>query len=277
MSGGWDVASPVDSERVVRRRSLLTSDAPLSSASSRRGRGSSVRSVPRRVDFDQAAAREQRGQGWLVHFTDFDLRQEVSGQLRPLAVEIQGLLADGVRLADRRGVGRLFAEGAAPLELEPLRDVREVARSVRDLRAALVELIAKQPLSVLPDGARDRLSAVVADPGHAAIPEVDEADLYSGAWVDRLVAVVEPLSADLAVVVAAQPAGRVSELDVALSEALSSQIPVGFDQRVAMLRNRLPELRNRRQQALAGRVLAESVAQDRERLRVAADMRRLRL
>lgn len=269
----WGVASPVDGERVGRRRSLLSSDAPLSSERDRgRARGSLVRSVPRRVDFDQADGREQRRQGWDVHYASFDLCAEVEAQCRPLAVEVQALLADGVRLADRRN----FGDGVPPL-LEPLRDVREIAKEVCGLRAAVVELLAKQSASGLPEGARDRLAALVRDPAHKTVPEIDEGDLYDGSWVDFLVAVVEPLNSDLAAVVAAQPAGQVSELDVGLSDALSSDSLVGFDQRVVMLRNRLPGLRNRRQLALSGRALAKAAVQDRERERVAADMRRLRL
>ncbi|SHR31771.1 Uncharacterised protein [Mycobacteroides abscessus subsp. bolletii] len=264
----WEIAAPVP------RKSLMTGPA------ARGEKPTATRKQPIGpilVDCDQLEARAKRSAGWLreVHYLAFDACTEVSDLCRPLADEIQSLRADGIRLADMRDCS-IYLRGDIPLP-EPIRDVRSIAKAVHGLRGALVTALAAILPSMLPDGGKDRLAAVVRDVAHSAVPEVSEDDLDSGAWVDVLVAHVEPVSADLAAVVAAQPRGVVSALDVAVSEALSRADGRGLAQEVGMLAGRFPELRARRDKALEGRAWAAAQAQHQEQQRVERALRELRL
>lgn len=264
----WEIAVP------VARKSLMTGPAARVDKPAAPWRPPTE---PIEVNCNQVEARVKRSAGWLreVHYLAFDACAEVSDLCRPLADEIRSFRADGIRLADMRDCS-VYLHGDVPLP-EPIRDVRTIAKSVHGLRHALVKALATVPSSVLPDGGKDRLGEVVRDVGHVAAPEVSEGDLDTGAWVDVFVGHVEPVSADLAAVVAAQPKDVVSALDVAISEALSTTDGRGLGQEVAALARRFPELRARRARALAGRAWAEAEAQRQEQERVKRELRELRL
>lgn len=220
----------------------------------------------------------QRSQGRGVHYLDFDVRTEIEATCGPLAVQVRDLFADGVRLVDRRVSGSLFV-GSPVMQLDPLDDVERIAAAVSLLRVELVKVMAGMPVSQLPEGARARLAATVSDPAHGRAPVVSEADVVDGGWVRSLVEHVEPIALDLAAVVAAQPAGRESDLDAAITEALqmSSRLGDGFVYRVAALERRLPELRSRYSGvATANRLVAAEAAQ-REQVRQADALRQLGL
>ncbi len=264
----WEIAAPVP------RKSLMTGPAARVDKPAARWRPPAE---PIEVNCNQVEARAKRSAGWLreVHYLAFDACTEVSDLCRPLADEIRVLRADGIRLADMRDCS-VYLNGDVPLP-EPIRDVRSIAKAVHGLRLALVTALAALSPSMLPDGGKDRLAAVVRDVAHGAVPEVSEDDLDSGAWVDVLAAHVEPVSADLAAVVAAQPRGVVSALDVAVSEALSRPDGRGVAQEVGMLAGRFPELRARRTRALEGRAWAATQARHQEQQRVERALRELRL
>lgn len=210
---------------------------------------------PRLLAFSQQDNRERwfKGLG-CGHFLSFDPRIEVSEVCGPLASEITGLFADGVRMADRRN----FGDDRCPVE--PLRDVQAIASSVRDLRRDLVEALVRVRAGA-PEGMRDRLAALVRDRDYERAPEIAESDLVSGAWVDVLVAYVSPVSDDVVAVVKAQPADRVSVLDLPITDALStaSEFRLGLWQRVRRLQSRFPELQRRRVMLLQGRAARSEV------------------
>ncbi|MCV7207044.1 hypothetical protein [Mycolicibacterium canariasense] len=157
-------------------------------------------------------------------------------------------------MADRRN----FGDDRCPVE--PLRDVQAIASSVRDLRRDLVEALVRVRAGA-PEGMRDRLAALVRDRDYERAPEIAESDLVSGAWVDVLVAYVSPVSDDVVAVVKAQPADRVSVLDLPITDALStaSEFRLGLWQRVRRLQSRFPELQRRRVMLLQGRAARSEV------------------
>lgn len=264
----WEIAVPVS------HKSLMTGPAARVDKPAARWRPPTA---PIEVNCNQVEARAKRSRGWLyeVHYLVFDVCAEVSDLCRPLADEIRLLRADGIRLADMRDCFP-WTNGDVPLP-EPIRDVRSIAKSVHGLRLALVKALAGLPSAAVPDGGRERLGAVVRDPVHRAAPEVSVDDLDTAAWVDSFVAHVEPVSADLAAVVASRPAGIVSDLDVAISEAMSMSDGRGLDHEARALAQRFPELRYRRGKALEGRAWATGQAQRQEQERVERALRELRL
>ncbi len=142
-----------------------------------------------------------------------------------------------------------------------------------------MKVLAGLPASQLPEGARDRLAAAVRDPAHGRAPVVSEDDVVSGRWVSILVEHVEPVAWDLASVVAAQPAGIVSDLDEAIGAALylPTRLGEGFIPRAGMLERRLPELRLRYGGAAAAQRRAAADVAVREQQRQAQTLRDLGL
>lgn len=224
--------------------------------------------APLRVDFSQAEARERRRNGfaYLVHHLDFDLTVEVRDRCAPLAAEVAELLVEWPFFLDPR-----CEEVDQPELLAPGFHVVRLAMAVNRLRAELAGVLAAR----LDAGGRARLAAVVRDPAHGRCPEVDNDSLRSGGWVDALVLHVEPLSADLAGVVAGQRAGFVSEFDNALAGALRG--PDSFDQAVLELERRIPEIRRAKVSRLRLERYVAGQAAVRDRKRADDDLRRLRL
>lgn len=257
---GWDIATVAHDE--VGRRSLLT--GPPGSDDDRRADPpfSWMRPGPLLVDYSQAGARESRRQGFgaLTHYLELDVVVELRDRLGPEGPKVVALLATQPVFKDRDEDGGLCAPG---------RQVVAVAGAVHELRRDLVRALASaQP----PAAVRSRLAAVVKSPEHDRRPEIDNAALRSGGWVDALASHVEPISADLAVVVARQPAGSVSALDVAVSEALR-----GFDQAAADLERRVADLQRQKTSWQRGEREATAKATKREREREAEALRELGL
>ncbi|MGH3725011.1 MAG: hypothetical protein ACRDUS_12930 [Mycobacterium sp.] len=265
----WEIAVPVP------RKSLM-SGPPARVEEPRKP--SRFQVEPIQLDFSQVEARDERRRGFgnLVHYLEFDVSAEVEAQCRPLADEVRALTADGVMLRDPRGVS-LFSEGGGAQIAEPLREVVAIAKSVHSLRHAVVKILVGVSPSVTPEGARDRVAAVVRDSAHAQAPEVSTEDLPTGGWVDSLVRHVAPLSADLAAVVASSASGVVSVWDRAISEALSTPYGRGLDQEVRALAGRFPELRSRRLRLMEGRDALLGQEQRQEQERVDRALRELRL
>ncbi len=191
--------------------------------------------------YSQTEARKQRrkGFGHLVHYTGFDVVAEVHDQVGPLASEIAELLSTGQSFLDPRandvGQNLLWFPGLA---------VDQVAKAVLQTRADLVAAMA--PLAR--GEARARLSTLVSDSDFKSPLAIDNDLLRTGYWVDGLVACVEPLAADLAALVVAQPAERVSLLDRAISDALRGSEGWGFDYRVRQISEEaIPRLRRAQQ------------------------------
>lgn len=265
---------------LARRRSLLTSDAPLSSQRDRPPPRPQVKAAPRKVDFSQDDARTRRRAGWgiEVHYVEFDVVAEVEAQCRPLADEVRELTSGGVLLSDTRGVRSLFLDlGGEPPGVDPHYEVRTIASAVHSLRLSVVKILAEVSVSALPDGGRERLGAVVRDPAHANVPDVSVDDLKTGAWADALMGHVAPLRDDLTAVVAASRPGRVTALDDAISEALSTPDLRGLDQSARALEHRMPELRYRRALLMDSRAARTALAQQRDQERVERALRELRL
>jgi hypothetical protein len=215
--------------------------------------------------YGQVDARERRrlGFGSLVHYLGFDLVAEVRDQAGPLAVEIAGLLSEQSFWDPRAkeiGQDGLHFPGFA---------VVRVATAVYQARADLVAAMAPRVCGE----ARERLSALVASPAFTQPVEVDNDLLRTGYWIDGLVASAEPLSTDLAALVAAQPAELISPLDQAISAALRGSDGWGFDHRVRELAEQIPRLRKEQQvhrrhaAEEAERVAAAEAGQTREALR----------
>lgn len=172
-----------------------------------------------RVGFSQSAARERRRRLECPHYLEFDPVAEVREQCAPLAAELADLLSSPPMFLDpRRG------EIDIPVTLFPGFHVARVASSVGRLRRDLVAALASAD-----PGSRLKLSAVVSDPVHERGPVVDDDGLMSGAWLDALVAHLEPVSGALGAVVAGRPRNVVSALDVAISYALSGADSSGED------------------------------------------------
>lgn len=220
----------------------------------------------------------ERAQGRAVHYLDFDVRTEIEALCGPMASALSEMMASGVRLMDRRVSGQMFLSEPV-VQLDPLDDVQQIAAAVHLLRVELVKVMAALPVSQLPEGARARLASTVSDPAHGCAPEVSEDDVVTGRWVSRLVEHVEPIAADLAAVVAAQKAGRESDLDDAISDALTmpSRLGHGLTARVGMLERRLPELKQRYAAMASAKARKATDEALREQQRVQESLRRLGL
>lgn len=269
----WDIAVPDEAQA---RRPLMSGTRPERPEPPALNWSSLAWPPPRPVDYEQAEARVQRAQGRGVHYLDFDVRVEVEQSCGPLAVQLTEMFAEGVRLVDNR-FHRIF-DTSPVVQLDPLHDIQQIAESVRLLRVELAKLLAPR-LSQAPDGARARLAATVCDSAHGRAPVVTADDVISGMWVLRLVDHVEPVALDLAALASGQPAGRESDLDEAITEALqmSSSPGYGFVHRVAALERRLPELRSRYSSAAKTNRRASAEAAQREQVRQAEALRQLGL
>lgn len=270
--GTWEFAAPTDDvliEQPARRRSLLTSDAPLSSTETGPpppGAWAASALPPMRVDYSQADARVERRKGFgsTVHYLDFDLVAEVRDVCTPLAEEIVDLLSAAPLFNDPRA-----AEVTVEVLYAPGFHVARLAQAVHRLRRGLADVLA----GVLPAAGRARIAPVMLDAAHTRPPVVDNESLQSGSWADVLVAHVEPLSADLAELVAARPKGFVSDLDTALSDALSGFDVDYFDQAVRLLEQRIVDVRRikadwfRHQRAIAAQAAERETERSAEVLR----------
>lgn len=226
---------------------------------------------PVSFSYGQSEAREQRrrGFGHFIHYEGFDVVAEVREQAGPVAAEIAGLLSCGEWFFDPRR-----AEVGRDDLWHPGFHVIRVAEAAHRLRDALVKAMA----DVLPVDGRGRLADLVGDRAFREPVAVTNELLVSGAWVDGLVASVEPLSADLAGLVAAQPAERVSLLDHAISDAFRGPNAWdGFDHSVRDLVGQIPRLRRSQQAHRRWSVAAAEEAAELERRRAGDELRRLGL
>ncbi|MGE2690094.1 hypothetical protein [Mycolicibacterium pulveris] len=250
----------------------MTSDAPVLRDDKAPPPFSKIRFAPVRVDFSQAEAREHRRAGWSaeVHYLDFDAAAEVRDQLAPLAVQVRKLLASPPVFKEPRA-----GEVQGVVTIAPGFEVLRVAAAVHRLRLELAKVLASTgPGPVV----RERLAAVVRDRAHERRPQIDDESLRSGAWADVLVAHVEPLSADLAAVVAGGKPGRVSALDGGISDAFLSDVTqIGFDQAVQELERRIVFLRGEKAKWHRNQREAVKAAEARERQRGAEALRKLGL
>jgi len=271
---GWSVAGTprgvVDEGGSARqRRSLLTSDAPVAREPFVPAPFSPLQLPPLQVDFTQAEARRERHQGFIgsTHYLVFDAVAEVREQAGPLVGEIRELLGTPPVFREDRA-----DEVAGVVSIAPGFYVVRLAQAVHRARIKLAEVLARVPSS--PE-VRERLAAVVRDPAQQRRPEISDEVVRSGAWLDVLVAHIEPVSEILAPVVASRPQGRVTEVDAGISAALGG--PEGFDQAVRDLRGRVEVLRRvKRDWRRRERRLAAQEAQ-RERQRVEDSLRRMGL
>lgn len=268
-AGEWEISVPVVDEEAGPRRSLLTGARPLDDDRRADPPFASIRTSRMRVDFDQVEARRERRAGWsaMVHYLEFDAVSEVRGQVAPLAAQISELLATPPVFKEPRA-----DEVQGVVSIAPGFHVVAVAAAVHTLRVELTKVLASSgPAS----GVRDRLAAVVRDPAHERRPEIDNDSLRSGRWADALVAHIEPLSADLAAVVAERPCGFVSSLDVAISDVLSASD--GLDRSVRDLQRRVADLRRQKASWRRNEREAVDLAASRQRERETAALRRLGL
>jgi hypothetical protein len=176
-----------------------------------------------------------------------------------MAAEVAAVHSGPLVLRDKTVEGK-------PLALHA--EVQVVATAVHGLRAGVMEMLAAdKQLSVQ---ARARLASAVG----VEVPEITDAELKTGQWVDVLGAHVGPLAGDLAALLgrSAAPAGCVSSASERLVEALRP-----LDLAVLDLGRRIPKVREHAE-LLASRpaIVAERKARW-ERERRAQELARLGL
>lgn len=187
----------------------------------------------------------------------FDLGAEVRAVVAPLAVDVAEVMAMPM-LMRMRLPG--LQQGPYPL----LPPVEELAGEVHRLRLSVADWSARR----VKGEARSGLAAVMASPAHVQRPDVAEDDLKTAVWATRLVAHVEPLSAAVSAVVAAQP--LVPDWCVSATDSDLSDLLAPVKQAASVLRQRIPLVR--RDQLAAARIgeQAQEWATERERSRRSA-------